>query len=99
MNELQRMFQSKKEKLATAVSLSASLQRSATGATEDGDIWDVYTERQCLVRMQRRNDIDNLFTIPDVFLCKEDIDEVIVKWLLVNVCSSCDCKCCHGLIY
>ena len=81
--------QATKEDLATSISMNGSLQRSATGCTVDGDVWDAYTQRQVEVHMRRRDHIDDMFNVPNVFLSKEDIDWVSVIFTCTGRMSHC----------
>lgn len=72
--------QETKEELETAGSVAQSMKRMATGATADGCVWDVYSERINDIRMQRRENIDKLFLLPDFYLSDNDIDYVSMKF-------------------
>ena len=70
------LLQETKEELNTCGSVADSMRTCATGATADGDIWAVYSERINSWRMKRREDIDLLFHCPDFYLHPDDIDHV-----------------------
>lgn len=69
-------FQSCEEDLEVAAAVAASMQRSATGATEDMDKWDLLSQKMEEVRMRRRDDIDTMFETPTIKLGDDDIDWV-----------------------
>ena len=70
------LLQATKQELEACGSVAKSMQTCATGATADGDIWTIYSERINEWRMRRRENIDYLFHCPDMYIHPDDIDRV-----------------------